>query len=197
MPKTKFQGFIFGLIMSFAMTIGMEIYNVSIEFGVNLEPGGMSNMTYAIFPVALKQAGFMGIIVLLTSSLLGNRIGAAFAARHTDPKKDNPYFCRIMRQAGTIAIMCPTMSLIASILFNIIPGNAPITQLPIIWMGTLFKNIPMAFFWNMFAAAPFTHLLFGLIFREPKKADAKVAERASRSQVAASSNSQSSSTAAE
>ena len=38
----------------------------------------------------------MGIFVFIFSGLWGNRIGASFARRHTDPEKDNPYFCRIM-----------------------------------------------------------------------------------------------------
>ena len=97
---------------------------------------------------------------------LGNRIGAAFAARHSDPEKDNPYICQLLRQAGTVAIMCPTMSLVDSILFNVILAGDPVTQLPAIWVGTFLKNFPMAFFWNMFAAAPFTHWVFGKIFRE-------------------------------
>jgi hypothetical protein len=74
-----------------------------------------------------------------------------------------------MRQAGTVAIMCPTMSLVASILFNIILGGAPIYQLPAIWVGTVIKNFPMAFFWNMFAATGFTRFVFNLIFGKANK----------------------------
>ncbi len=29
MPKTKAQGIVFGLIMSYAMAIGMEVYNAA------------------------------------------------------------------------------------------------------------------------------------------------------------------------
>ena len=166
MPKTKAQGIIFGIIMSYAMAIGMEVYNIAIKMGFTLSPGGLSNMTLAVFPAALLEATYMGAFVFLFSNLWGNRIGAGFAAKVCDPAKDNPYFCRIMRQAGTIAIMCPTMSLVASILFNVILAGQPLLQLPAIWVGTLFKNFPMAFFWNMFAAAPFTHWLFGKIFRQ-------------------------------
>ena len=123
-------------------------------------------MTNTVFWDALIEALYMGVLVFLFSSLWGNRIGAAFAARHCDPQKDNPYICRILRQAGTVAIMCPTMSLVASILFNVILAGAPVTRLPAIWAETLLKNFPMAFFWNMFAAAPFSHWLFGKIFPE-------------------------------
>lgn len=152
--------------MSYAMAYGMEIYNVAIKLGVNLTAGGFSNMTNLIFWEALKEASYMGLFVLLFSNLWGNRIGASFASKHCDPSKDSPYICQLLRQAGTVAVMCPTMSLVASILFNIILGGTPLSQLPAIWVGTFFKNFPMAFFWNMFAAAPFTHWLFKKIFHQ-------------------------------
>lgn len=165
MPKNKTQGIIFGIIMSYAMAYGMEVYNIAIKEGVNLAAGGFSNMTNLIFWEALKEAAYMGVIVFLFSNLWGNRLGAAFAARHCDPQKDNPYICRLLRQAGTVAVMCPAMSLAASILFNVILGGAPVWQLPAIWVGTFIKNFPMAFFWNMFAAAPFTHWVSGKMFK--------------------------------
>lgn len=164
MPKTKTQGIIFGLIMSYAMAIGMEVYNIAIKMGFNLQMGGFSSMTNAVFPAALVEASYMGLFVFLFSNLYGNRIGSAFSAKVSDPLKDNLYFCQLMRQAGTIAVMCPTMSMVASILFNVILARQPITQLPAIWVGTVIKNFPMAFFWNMFAAAPFTQWLFKMLF---------------------------------
>jgi len=164
MPKTKTQGIIFGLIMSYAMAIGMEVYNIAIKMGFNLQMGGFSSMTNAVFPAALIEASYMGLFVFLFSNLYGNRIGAAFSAKVSDPAKDNPYFCQLMRQAGTIAVMCPTMSMVASILFNVILAKQPVTQLPAIWVGTVIKNFPMAFFWNMFAAAPFTRWMFRVLF---------------------------------
>lgn len=166
MPRNKKQGIIFGIIMSYAMAYGMEVYNVAIKEGVNLTVGGFSNMMNLIFWEALKEALYMGLFVFLFSNLWGNRLGAAFAAKHCDPGKDNVYICRLLRQAGTVAVMCPTMSLVASVLFNVILGGAPISRLPAIWVGTLLKNFPMAFFWNMFAAAPFTHWIFGKLFPE-------------------------------
>jgi hypothetical protein len=166
MPKTKTQGFIFGLLMSYAMAYGMEVYNVAIKEGFNLNPGGFSTMTNQVFLDALIEAAYMGLIVELISSLFGNRMGASIAATHMDLTKDNPYLCQLMRQACTVMIMCPTMSLIASILFNVILAHASIVNLPAIWVGTLIKNFPMAFFWNMFAASPFTRWAFRRLFPE-------------------------------
>lgn len=164
MPRTKFQSVIFGLVMSYSMAVGMEVYNVAIKLGVNLRPGGLTNITYAAFGGALREAAYMGALVFIFSNLWGNRLGAAFAARRCDPDKDNSYFCRVMRQAGTVAVMCPTMSLAASILFSVILAGGSPADLPAVWIGTVLKNFPMAFFWNMYAAAPFTHLVCGALF---------------------------------
>lgn len=164
MIQTKTQGIVFGVIMSYVMAYGMEVYNVAIKMGFHLQISGLSSMTNVVFWEALKEALYMGLFVFLFSSLWGNRLGAAFAARHCDPERDNSYFCQLLRQGGTVAVMCPTMSLVASILFNIVLGGAAWTQLPAIWVGTLLKNFPMAFLWNFFAAAPFSHWLFGRIF---------------------------------
>ena len=147
MFKSKKQGIIFGLIMSYSMAFGMEIYNVAIKFE------------------AFKEGLYMGMFVFLFSNLWGNRAGARFAAKHSNPQKDNPYFCQLLRQGGTVAVMCPTMSMVATVLFNVILGGTSWFQLPAIWVGTLFKNFPMAFFWNFFAAAPFSHWAFSIIFR--------------------------------
>lgn len=165
MPKTKTQGIVFGVVMSYAMAFGMEIYNTAFIHGLHLSDGGFSSMTNAVFLDALKEMVFMGLLVILFSSLWGNRLGAAFAARHCDPEKDNPYICRLLRQAGTVMVMCPTMSFVAAVLFKIIMAGMPVSQLPAIWVGTVLKNFPMAFFWNMFAAAPFTNWVCAKLFR--------------------------------
>ena len=114
----------------------------------------------------------MGIFVFIFSNLWGNRMGARFMERHCNPAKDNPYFCQLMRQAGTVAVMCPTMSLVAAILFNVILAGEPVWQLPAIWVGTFLKNFPMAFFWQIFYAGPFVRFVFGKFFPEKEKAAA-------------------------
>ena len=164
MPKTKTQGLIFGLIMSYAMAYGMEVYNIAIKLGFHLNPGGLSSMTNVVFRDAFFEALYMGAFVFLVSNLYGNRVGRAIAFRCVQPGRDAPFFITLMISSCTVLVMCPTMSMVASILFNLILGGAPIVQLPAIWVGTFLKNFPMAFFWNMFAAAPFTRWLFGKLF---------------------------------
>ena len=105
MPKNKFQGVIFGIIMSYAMAYGMEVYNIAIKKGVNLTIGGLSNMTNAVFLDALKEAAYMGLFVILFSNLWGNRIGSAIASKYCNPEQDNPYICQLLRQAGVADFM--------------------------------------------------------------------------------------------
>ena len=164
MPRNRTQGIIFGIIMSYSMAVGMEIYNNAIQQGVHLQPGGFTNLTYAVVGKALVESLFMGLIVIVVSELWGNRLGAKLAARVCDPAKDNPFFCRLMRQGCTVLVMCPSMCLMATIIFSLILGGAAVWQLPVKWFGTLLKNFPMAFFWNMFAAAPFTNWACGKLF---------------------------------
>lgn len=158
MPKTKSQGVVFGLLMSYFMAYGMEVFNVAIKMGYGTD---LSQMTNAVFLGALKEASYMGLFVFLFSSLWGNRIGARFMHRH---KTENPYLNRLLRQAGTVGIMCPTMSMVAAILFNLLMGGAPFSQIIAIWIGTVLKNFPVAFFWNMYGAAPLTHRVFQKIY---------------------------------
>lgn len=60
--------------------------------------------------------------------------------------------------------MCPTMSMVAAILFSVILGGGSWSQLPGYWVATVLKNFPMALLWNLFAAGPVSRLLFRRIF---------------------------------
>lgn len=140
MFKTKIRGFTFGLIMSYAMAIGMEIYNMALKYGFQAQPGGLSGLSYAAVGEALTETLYMGLLVLLFSNLWGNRAGDAFRRRHCDAGRDNPYFCRLLRQGGTVAVMCPTMSLVAAVLFNVILAGESAAHLPVIWLELLCRR---------------------------------------------------------
>ena len=161
MPKTKFQKFIFGLLMTYTMTCGMELYNLAIL------TGGFSGLSRAMVGEKLIEMLYMGVFVFLFSNLWGNRIGAVCAAKAAGLTNGNPRLCQLARQIGTIVVMCPTMSLVASILFNIIQAGIPAAQLPDVWTATFLRNLPMAFVWNIFAAAPFSRWAFGRMFPMP------------------------------
>lgn len=146
----------------------MEIYNVAISMGYTLQPGGLSGMTNAVFPAALAEAAYMWIFVFVFSNLWGNRAGHALAAKIIRPGQDNPFFITLVISGCTVLVMCPTMSMAASLLFSVIPGRAAAADLFAVWVGTVIKNFPMALLWNLFAAGPVTRLLFRKVFRRVK-----------------------------
>ena len=159
MPKTKLQGVIFGLIMSVTMAYGMEVYNVA------LKSGGLSAMTNRVFLDALLEAAYMWIFVFVFSNLWGNRVGRALSAKLA-AEGDSPFWRTVLTSSCTVLIMCPSMSLVAAVLFSVILAHGSWNQLPAYWVGTVIKNFPMALLWNLFAAGPATRLLFRSIFRK-------------------------------
>lgn len=86
------------------------------------------------------------------------------AGRLVDPKRGSPFLCTLVRSGCTVLVMCPAMSLVASILFNVVLAGASPVQLPAIWVRTLIKNFPMALPWNLFVAGPVSRLLFAKLF---------------------------------
>lgn len=157
MPKTRPQGIVFGLLMSITMAYGMEVYNVA------LKEGGLSAMTNQVFLAALLEAAYMWIFVFLFSNLWGNRLGHKLAAKICRPQ-DNPFLHTLFISGCTVLIMCPTMSMVAAILFSVVLGGGSWSQLPAYWVATVLKNFPMALLWNLFAAGPISRLLFRRIF---------------------------------
>ena len=80
MFKTKIRGFTFGLIMSYAMAIGMEIYNMALKYGFQARPGGLSGLSYAAVGEALTETLYMGLLVLLFSGLISGILIGIVAA---------------------------------------------------------------------------------------------------------------------
>ncbi|MCD7723260.1 MAG: DUF2798 domain-containing protein [Clostridiales bacterium] len=169
MPKTKWQGIVFGFIMSVTMAYGMEVYNVAIKNGCTLAAWNFSNLTNDVFLDALIEAAYMWVFVFIFSKLWGERLGHALAAKLIRPEKDSPFLITVITSCCTVLVMCPTMSLVAAILFNIIlAGQSPVDTIAI-WVGTVIKNFPMALLWNLFAAGPVTRALFRLLFKKQLK----------------------------
>lgn len=152
MPQTKFQTFIFSLLMSYIMAYGMELANVARKLG------GMSN---AVFLPALIEASYMGAIVFIVSNLYGNRLGRAIAFRCVTPGRDAPILVTLMISSCTVMLMCPSMSLIATILFIGVDG-----QFLANWFATIYHNFAMALLWQLFFAGPVVRLLFRTLFRK-------------------------------
>lgn len=137
MPKTTVQKVIFGLLMSFFMVLAMEMYNTGLRNG-GLTNAGILN--------ALRELPLMFALCFLTSTVVGEPLAARLAARLAVPR-EWPFTAVLARSAMTVCVMCPAMSLWATVIFQ-----QPGIELVPSWLQTVVCNFPMAFFWQIFSA---------------------------------------------
>lgn len=109
MPKTKFQNVIFTIIMATIMVYGMIVYNVA------LNTGGVTNQTFLLalheMPIMVVPVAF--VLEFFVVEKLASRIAFSFM-RPTDRPQFITYAIFLM----IVCIMCPIMSLIATLLFK-------------------------------------------------------------------------------
>ena len=108
MPKNKFQDVVFTIIMATVMVYGMVVYNVA------LNTGGVTGQTFLL---ALHELPVMVPIAFVLEFFVVGRIarGLAFSVMRPD---DRPQFITYAISICICCIMCPVMSLIATILFK-------------------------------------------------------------------------------
>lgn len=151
MPKNKFEDVIFTIIMATIMVYGMVVYNVA------LNTGEVSGFT---FLAALHELPIMVPIAFVLEFFVVGKIARALAFSVMKPT-DRPQFITYAISICICCIMCPVMSLIATILFKE-PGFGT-------WVKTFALNFPMAICWQMFYCGPLVRLIFRTIFVRKQK----------------------------
>ena len=157
MPKTKFQNIIFTLLMAFVMVYAMVCYNIAWNVG------GMQNR---IFVMALEEMVIMWPIAFFLEFFVVEHLSQKLAFRLVTPGRDKPIFILLAISSMIVCLMCPIMSLIATILFKN-PGS----ELIAVWLQTAAVNFPMALCWQIFFAGPLVRLIFRTIFRKQLQQD--------------------------
>ncbi len=148
MPRTKFEDAIFTIIMATAMVYGMVVYNVA------LNTGGVSAFT---FLAALHELPVMVPIAFVLEFFIVSKVAAALAFSVMKPT-DRPQFITYAISICICCIMCPIMSLVATLMFNSEPSFGT-------WVKTWAMNFPMAICYQMFYCGPLVRLIFRTIFR--------------------------------
>ncbi|PPK80984.1 hypothetical protein BXY41_105203 [Lacrimispora xylanisolvens] len=148
MPKNKFQDVIFTAIMAVAMVYGMIVYNVALN---------MRGITAGTFTAALHELPVMAPIAFILEYFVVGKIAKKLAFKVIRPD-DRPQFITYAISICICCIMCPVMSLIATILFKE-PGIGT-------WLQTWAMNFPMAILYQMFYCGPVVRLIFRFIFKE-------------------------------
>lgn len=160
MPKNKLQGIAFGILMSITMVFGMEIYNVAWRLGLPAQAGGFANLTNEALLSALMDTSFVWIVAFIFSGLWGNPFSERMTVKLVNPHRDSPLLVIAAHGATSVLIMCPLISLFATVVFGIALGDVPATSIFSTWLGTVISNFPMALMWNFFFAGPVSRWIF-------------------------------------
>lgn len=148
MPKTKFQNVVFTIIMAVIMVYGMIVYNVA------LNTGGVTNAT---FGMALHEMPIMVPIAFILEFFVVEKLATKLAFTVVRPT-DRPQIITYAISTMIVCIMCPTMSLIATLLFKE-PSVGT-------WIQTFGCNMPMALIWQLLFCGPLSRLIFRTLFRK-------------------------------
>lgn len=148
MPKNKFEDIIFTIMMSGLMVFGMVVYNVAQHTG---------EVTGATFLAAVKELPIMWPIAFVLEFFIVGKLARKLAFTFMKPT-DRPQFITFAISICICCIMCPSMSLIATLLFQDNPTFG-------LWLKTFVLNFPMAVGFQLFYCGPFIRLIFRLIFR--------------------------------
>ena len=157
MPKTKFQNAVFTIIMALIMVYGMIVYNVA------LNTGGVTNAT---FVMALHELPIMMPIAAVLEFFVVEKLATKLAFTVVRPT-DRPQIITYAISTMIVCIMCPTMSLIATLLFKT-PSFGT-------WIQTWGMNMPVALIWQLLYCGPLSRLIFRTLFRKQLAAEAAAA----------------------
>ena len=147
MPKTKFQNVVFTIVMATIMVYGMIVYNVA------LNTGGVTNAT---FGMALHEMPIMVPVAFILEFFVVEKLATKLAFTVVRPT-DRPQIITYAISTMIVCIMCPTMSLIATLLFK----EASLGT----WVQTFGCNMPMALIWQLLFCGPLARLIFRTLFR--------------------------------
>lgn len=149
MPKNKFQDVVFTAIMATVMVYGMIVYNVALN---------MKTVTGETFLAALHEMPIMVPIAFILEFFIVGKLARKLAFTVVTPD-DRPQFITYAISICICCIMCPIMSLIATLLFKD-------TKTFGMFIQTWAMNFPMAVLYQMFYCGPLVRFIFRLIFRK-------------------------------
>ena len=150
MPKTKFQDFIFAIIMVIAMVYCMTLYNMVLEGGLN----------YSTFLNAFYDMWYEAIAAFFSQKFIAGPIVKKLLSRSLRPGIDKPILIAVAMGGFTVSMMAPMMTLFVTILHNGFVNN-----LPLLWLPKLVLNFPFALCIQIFYIGPLVRLIFRTVFK--------------------------------
>ncbi len=152
MPKNRVQETIFTVMMVLVMVYAMICYNITLSKGM---------LDCQTFVDAFGELAVMSAAAFVLDTFIAGPLAKKLAFMVVTPGKSKPISVILAISVFSVILMCPLMSLVATVLFN--GGIA--TGFPAAWAKTTLLNLPMALVWQLCAAGPLVRGVFGLMFR--------------------------------
>ncbi len=130
----------------------MICYNIAIS------TGGMRD---AVFRMALGELRIMWPLAIVLEMFVMEK-PVMFLTSRVATKEMPFFFVLLIRCSLTVCLMCPTMSLAATMLFKDFHEAGFIG----VWLQTAALNFPMALCWQIFFAGPAGRGIFRVLFRK-------------------------------
>lgn len=165
MPKNKSQKLVFALITVLITVPCFVFYCSSYESGgFNIEVI-KNNLIY--IPIEL-------VLAYICAVFIGSPLATKFALKAVDPKKSSPIIVQTAIICATASIMCPIMSLLATILYEGIVAvgihGAPLNNFLInfipYWLQKVVLNFPFALLSQLFFVQPLVRTIFKVIYNQ-------------------------------
>lgn len=179
MPRNQFQRMIFALLTVVITVHGYVFYSLYVVNGSTLmEATGADSVLHAIqaqggvymfghmlpiWAVVLIEFCFAYALECLMGSLCSFKIACRV---FRSPKYVHLIIFETMIISVTVLLMCPTMSLIASLMYYPYYNGFHLATLLANWLKLVCYNFPFAFFSQLFFIQPFVRAAFRVLFRK-------------------------------
>ena len=178
MPRNKFQRSIFALMTVFVTVHAYVFYSLYVVNGNTL----MSlNNAAGVLEATRIQGGvymfgtYMPIWAVINiefffaytlEMIVGSPCSFKLTCRIFRPEETHPVLFETAIICSTVALMCPAMSLIASVIYYPYYSDFNILTLAANWVRLVCFNFPFAFFTQLFFIQPLIRKSFKFIFRK-------------------------------
>ena len=178
MPRNAFQCVIFALLSVIFTVHGYVFYSLYVVNGATLmavtgesgvlaaiaSQGGvyMCGRFLPIWAVVLTEF----CLAFLLETTMGSPCSFRLAAKNFDPRQTHPVLFETAVICATVGLMCPTMSLIAALLYYPYYAGFHVLTLLTNWGKLVCFNFPFAFFSQLFFIQPLVRTLFRVLFRK-------------------------------
>lgn len=178
MPRNQFQRMIFALITVIITVHAYVFYSLYVVNGSTLmgitgaesvlgainAQGGvyMFGRMLPIWAVVLIEFCFAYTL----ENVMGSPCSFKLVMKVFDPRTTHPVLFETTIICATVALMCPSMSFIAAIIYYPYYEGFNVLTLLANWIKLICFNFPFAFFTQLFFIQPFVRTVFKFLFRK-------------------------------